>query len=104
MMTALSFLADVISNCNNQSGLPRMASVTRRPITNPEPMLAGKMCCRQDPAIRDGLSISGFGQVAAMSGVSPRLQGPGGYPGSAWRWGQSDANLSPLVVAEAGGA
>lgn len=78
MMTALSFLADVISNCNNQSGLPRMASVTRRPITNPEPMLAGKMCCRQDPAIREGLSISGFGKVAAMSGLSPRSQGAGG--------------------------
>ena len=83
MMTALSFLADVISNCNNQSGLPRMASVIRRALTSPGPMLAGKMCCRQDPAIRDGLSISGFGKIAVMSGLFPGLQGPGGYPGSA---------------------
>ena len=60
--------------------------------------------CRQYPAIRDGLSVSGFGEGAVMSGLFPGLQGPGSYPGSAWRCCQSNANLSPPGAGGAGGA
>lgn len=75
-------------------GGPRQAKTTRRRANGhgagKKRSVAGKIARSEI-----GLSVSGFGEGAVMSGLFPGLQGPGGYPESAWRCGRSSDNLSP---------
>ena len=84
------------------TAVPSLANATH--CRRPDPGAASGQCCAQGPAIRGGLSVSGFDEGALMSRLLPGSQGPGGYRGSAWRCWRSGTNLSPACGLRGGEA